>query len=275
MILIKFTEEKYVESVRQGKLYMNSLSWFWKNGTDGQKDLLEGTVAASRPDQLPLPEELVCGVKHNLRFLSVGFQYCNLWCATMINVKHGCLENTVTAIRPKQMDSFGDTAIVVTDYEEFVRRMLTAAGRADYKVVCGPVQYHVPKLFNEPQKDSAHLTWKSEEPISLSKIITGDYETYDAFDKHNRYEGQNEWRICLYRGEKRRDALTLDIGDIHDITVVRHKDILENTGTMDIVEELGYPFDTGMSYSGNVSRTEMKHTLMDLAPDQVYLLMGT
>lgn len=46
----------------------------------------------------------------------------------------------------EKMLSFGDTALIVLDHDEFIRRVKVAAEQAGYKVYFKPVQYYDPTI---------------------------------------------------------------------------------------------------------------------------------
>ena len=47
--LIRFTSGSHAEEFMAGRLYMNSLGFFWNNGFEGQRDMLEGVAQMQDP----------------------------------------------------------------------------------------------------------------------------------------------------------------------------------------------------------------------------------
>ena len=52
MILVKFTENRFKDSVMAGRLHFSPLSHFWENGNEEQKDILEGVSGDLRVDTI-------------------------------------------------------------------------------------------------------------------------------------------------------------------------------------------------------------------------------
>ena len=81
-ILIKFFSQKsYLREFVSGKLYMNSLDYFWNNGFYEQKDIFEGvvcTVPVRGFNEMPLDFQAVQASDYHFR--ADGYRFCNVLC---------------------------------------------------------------------------------------------------------------------------------------------------------------------------------------------------
>ena len=91
----------------------------------------------------------------------------------------------------------GEHAVVITDAEQYLRRVARAAQREDWQHFSALVKYY----------DSYP-----------SDVAFGDGQSFmPAFLKPREYELEREFRIALNTRTVGDDHVTLDIGDIHDI----------------------------------------------------------
>lgn len=255
----------------EGKLYMNTLDYFWHNGFGAQKDILEGIISTVSPEPVGLPEDFLNHQIADIQYQAVGYAYCNVFC--MSQIKIAPLYNTPNGILfdvmpPAGMQEFGEYAVIVDNQVEFLRRINQAAQH--YKFLCGHVNYHSPMLNSkEMDKKKHHIILKSQEVFDISQI-PGVRARRDAFDKSIVYQSQNEWRLCLYRGEKSTDKFVLDIGDIRDITHVIKTAELEQ----EILEKGFKPAacNTSDSYYGNISRHDLRELFYKLGDNKAYIL---
>ena len=103
----------------------------------------------------------------------------------------------------EKMLSFGDTALIVLDHDEFIRRVKVAAEQAGYKVYFNPVQYYDSTI------DGGNM---------LISLLAGMWNI--AFWKRDSYAYQQEVRFVFTPGDENIDHIELDIGDISDITTI-------------------------------------------------------
>mgnify|MGYP004665921087 FL=1 len=101
------------------------------------------------------------------------------------------------------MLSFGDTALVVLDSEEFIRRVNIAAKNAGYQAEFNSVNYYNPNI------DGGNM---------LFSLRAGMWNI--AFWKRDSYIYQQEVRFVFRPGAENVDHIELDIGDISDITAI-------------------------------------------------------
>ena len=100
-----------------------------------------------------------------------------------LKVSEGCVE-------------FGEYAVVVTDYKEFIKRVYEAAVEAGYGLMGKLVSYYDPENGTPP--------------------INSEIET--IFTKRKEYEYQSEYRFAIKTGTVGDNPIILDIGKIDDIT---------------------------------------------------------
>ena len=100
------------------------------------------------------------------------------------------------------MLSFGDTALVVLDSNEFIKRVKAAAKARGYEAHFGTVQYY------DPETDSVNM---------MISLLQGMWNI--AFWKRDKYTYQQEGRFVFTHGNG-EDHIELDIGDISDISTV-------------------------------------------------------
>lgn len=120
------------------------------------------------------------------------------------------------------MLSFGDTALVILDPDEFIRRVKVAAEQAGYKAYFKIVQYYDPTI------DNGNM---------LISLLEGMWNI--AFWKRDSYAYQQEVRFVFTPGNEHIDHIELDIGDISDITaIVSAESVLSATAEKVIFSEI-------------------------------------
>ena len=272
-LLVKFTD--YADSFQAGHIYMNTLDFFWKNGFEDQKDILEGVFSSQRINDIqvkPDDEEFMKYQLADFQFQAVGFSYCNVFCMSTVTLNPLAVfpqRNLCSIELPPNMEKFGQYAVVVDNETEYLRRTHFAAKR--YQYLCGRVNYYLPMNGDKlAEVNKPHILFKSRETFDM-KIFGNQRKMYDSFDKIKKYEGQREWRLCLYRGEKSTEPFILEIGDISDIT---HKVRIERFEQE--LNRIKYRETSSLSstirYYGNVNRKTLRESFYHLGDDQVYIL---
>ena len=98
---------------------------------------------------------------------------------------------------------FGDTALVIKDFGEFIRRAVNAAKDRGYEL------HH---------REASYYDEKDEVQMEMTDCLTrGLYHI--AFYKRERYRHQQEYRLAVNKERTGEDHIELDIGDISDISV--------------------------------------------------------
>ena len=115
-----------------------------------------------------------------------------------------------TAEQKARMLTFGDTALLILDPDEFVNRVTQAAANQGFDVHYDSVKYYA------PERNNARM---------LVSLLEGMWNI--AFWKRNRYAYQQEARFVFTPGDDSIDHIELDVGDLQDITeVFRASDVL-------------------------------------------------
>ena len=262
--LIKFfSKKKYLDEFISGKLHMNTLDYFWNNGFEDQKDIFEGVVCnVPVKDFRGFPIDFQAVQACDYRFRAEGYKYCNVLCfykqsyttdGPFVNYEY----NT-------KMEEFGQYVAFITNEREFLRRVGVAAEKEKYKYLCGDVRYHQQMLNGKPghQGNQMHLAMRGRYfTIEELKNRGLSIKKRDCFDKGIQYNGQNEWRVALYRGEKSTEAYKLDVGDLSDI--IRwfpveqfQKGIAENVNL--------YGMSDFEGWYGNINRRDMREAFYEL-----------
>lgn len=227
-IPVKITDKKWADRFVQGEVFMRALADFgvWnrlqnientKINNKFRGDLREATVRhveenfESEQFLQGMPSELINAIKTVDYIDYSDMQYFKLFCLYNLyyNEKSGTFEDP-----NQQLASFGDTAVIITDMDAFIKRFLIA-------------------LFAKEEKTNTHF-------IPVANIVeyyaleTADIKT-PLFHKTNSYAWQNELRIAIgeldthnnfstspdqrYPLIQSTDPILLNIGSIEDITL--------------------------------------------------------
>ena len=277
MFFLKFIDTKaHAESTLNGHFFLNTLGYFLENGDEGQRDMFEGVFTTINVDNSHFPKELTKGLKYNPRFRAVGYKYCNVSCMSAVNCIPS-LQGKAYFRWPGNMNAFGESVLVIQNPKALFTRAIEAANREGYKIICGKVNYHDAHRGDFIQTQSAKLTWKATEDRTFDTMIPEAEHFYDSFDKHRKYEYQNEWRISLYRGEKTEDAYkNFYIGDLHDIAFIRPaNEIASEAGRNMLLSIINLEPDRKLDYMGNCGREKMRELFFELGDRKSTLFFGT
>ena len=141
-VLLRFTDEKYIDSYRQGKLSFSALSSFWdvsnrKAVSDKQQDFSEGIgLDVSKDLFIACPDfyNHICNDVVRARIDDYG--YCKILCFYRVDI-----DNRFIQIIPAGMHSFGNRVIIVKDEKELAKRIICAIKKHGEPCVIGDVQY--------------------------------------------------------------------------------------------------------------------------------------
>lgn len=263
-LLIKFTD--YAEDFQNGTLYMNTLNYFWENGFEDQRDILEGVSAKSSKDfsniNIPSIKDYILS---DYMFRAEGYKYCNVFCMYSLNIE--CYECFVKFNTNPDMIKFGKYAIIINDENEYYRRINAAAKK--YSYLCGNVNYHrIPPSISSRN----HILLNSKQLFD-SKIINIQHRR-DSFDKDEKYKYQSEWRLTLFRGIKSTEPFLLEIGDIRDISTCIKSEDFESEISNHIKNT---KFDeSNECYYGNIRRQHLREQFVKLGDDKcrLFLIFG-
>lgn len=203
MPLIKFQDEDKIKSLRSGKLYAKTLEYYRKReeetGDCEVGDKYEAMIHINEATiHFPDTGEVI-SVNDDLLKTSESndFVFC------MFGINPGSEKFRFTDEQKEKLLSFGDTALLILDQDEFICRVKVAAEKAGYKVYFKPVQYYDPTI------DGGNM---------LISLLGGMWNI--AFWKRDYYTYQQEVRFVFAPGDENTDHIELDIGDISDITAV-------------------------------------------------------
>lgn len=200
--LIKFQSADRIESLRKGHLYAKTLKYYRdlekETGDNEIGDEFEAMFHVNE-GYLRVPEtgEEICLNDSLIQTAnSNDFVFC------MFGIYPSLNKFFFTDKQKEKMLSFGDTALIVLDSDEFIRRVLAAAEREGYEAHFGAVNYF------DPTVDSVNV---------IVSLLKGMWNI--AFWKRDKYTYQQEGRFIFTPGNG-DDHINLDIGDISDITAV-------------------------------------------------------
>lgn len=219
-VLVKFfQEEKYANDFIEGKLFANRLSYFKKLEGDEQRgDEDEGAIVHERgqftlnltavdPDTGEEIDQCTIGGSDLETSLIIRPKWFNDWNLFCLYALHDgglqsrspedaqSLEECLKV--PEDCAAFGEYAVVITNYTEFVKRVYNAAVEAEYGLVGRLVSYY--------------------DPASGTPPITSEIDT--IFTKRKEYEYQSEFRFAIKTGTVGNDPIILNIGKIDDIAI--------------------------------------------------------
>lgn len=271
--LIKyFSTRQYAEMFRQGKLYMNSLSYFWENGIEDQRDILEGVSGTiDRKQFLSIQDrQLASG---DPLFRLEAYQFCNLYCFYRVDISTELYKTPfTTSVFPdtrliqlpnRNMEQFGKFVAIVKDENELIKRVLAAIPQ-EWLCVAGDVIYR-----KRPGMKKQPMNWievVSEKAYPASEILKIGRKTgnKDCFVKTDLYAGQKEWRICLFRNKNENDAYILNVGDLSDLVQIVPASAIQTTLLNQYKPCLMGEVDPQRNgYVGNVSRKEFRDKLYE------------
>ena len=217
-ILKAFSKREYAEQFLDGTLYMNTLTHFRWNGTDDQRDPLEGASAFVLPENIPaLPEDLQDIQAHKTAILPAGLSYANICCFFMQTARLGqdgaCMES------PHAPDNLGGHYVAIDDFPAFVDRIDLAARLHHLHYYCAPVSYWEIEPTPGRERDAHSILLVNREPLDADAVFPDGVPDFphDVFYKNKKYAPQMEWRIALCRGVRDTAAYPLKVGSLREI----------------------------------------------------------
>lgn len=208
--LIKFQNANRIQDLQNGLIYMNSLEWYRKDESDNLNnvvgDSFEGMfhineanfVLSETGESIKITDELMMTSASN------DYVYC------MFGINPYNNNFTFTEEQKETIKTFGDTALLILDKDEFFKRIRNAALKENYEIYGGFVHYY------DEEKDSVNL---------ILSLLSGIQNI--AFWKRKAYAYQQEFRFLIHMPSGEKDHLELNIGNIRDISkVYKTSDIL-------------------------------------------------
>lgn len=299
-ILTKFFERKeFRDDFVNGKLYISSLSEFsdikpinqdstifnnqsfYKTRNLDQRDPGEGIVA-----DIPITQENIKeffpNINHknfiySVRARSLGYSYCNIISFHKIVLYTQFLENNKKLINWNEtnMNNFGKFAVVIVKPGIFLKKLRVTLDKINWNYIYGSVKYH---NATEQEMQNHHITFLSENAFPINNIEkllkTKMIFEYDAFDKFSRYNNQREWRILINRNEINKSHIKyLEIGDLSDCVKKVDSHNLGNFVDKALSNKKLFPV-TNDCYEGNITRQQMRESILNLGQNQVQLLLS-
>ena len=205
--IVKFQNKEIIEKIQSGKMYLKNLEWFREKerqtGDMTIGDLLEGMLHISEGYMQIYDSDgkVIECVPLTDSAITTSFSNAFVFCATNIFPDEN--GNVFADNQKPVFKEFGDTALVIENKGEFIKRIYKAAKGLGYEVFCGVVNYY------NKDEDNANMH------ISL---LHGMHNI--AFWKRDTYKVQQEFRIVLWKKDANKDYIEFDIGDISDISKV-------------------------------------------------------
>lgn len=199
-VLIKIQRDKYIELFRKGKIYANCLNYFREKEDNVIGDEQEGVLNGCNGGKYYIPQLQEVGEFSE----NDGFRTLHsndyVFCMFSINIESGAF--SFSKEQKENLSTFGDTALVITDAEEFFRRVCVALKKQNIDGTCGCVEYYT-----------------DNDCFSRIQSIVKDISNH-VFWKNSNYRYQQEFRMIFFNKNKQEDHIELDIGDISDISVI-------------------------------------------------------
>lgn len=197
-LLIKFQSREIIESLQSGLVYMNGLGVFInmeeQEEDDEVGDRMEEQIYSTA---YVLPSGSACGLRLKVDDGTDNYVFC------LFYVSENQESFRFNDMQKKKILKFGDTALVIKDFGEFIHRTVNAAKDKGYEMHHREVSY-----YDENDEMNMEVT------DCLTRGLCNM-----AFFKRERYQHQQEYRLAVNKERTGEDHVELDIGDISDISV--------------------------------------------------------
>ncbi|MYA59939.1 MAG: hypothetical protein F4X40_05195 [Chloroflexi bacterium] len=212
VFLVKFYENRvHADEFVGGRVFANRLSRYKKGPRgdfSGRTDPDEGTFLWAQPGRgqlivngMDISGDLVAPIQMQKDWVNNLHVFC-VHAANSGDVNLGSLSKAnVAALRgqlviPDRCLTLGKHAVVIRDVPEFIRQMRAAAREKNYGIGWGRVKYYDPATFH------------------------GKFEDIESvFRKQSRFKFQREFRFVINSNSTGDCPLTMNIGNLSDITM--------------------------------------------------------
>ena len=200
--LIRTKSADRIKTFREGYVYCKRLQYY----IDLERETGDRIVGDEWEASLPIRDAIIYipeeGFVQQVKDTAIPFTVTNnfVLCMTGCKVPKDAVNHSLVS---DEIVNYGDTSLVITDRDEFIKRLQKGATDKGFHMVKqGFVNYY---------DDKADNIWMIQDVINDSSNI--------AFWKRKRYERDSEYRF-LFAGDTDRDHIKFPIGDISDISVV-------------------------------------------------------
>jgi hypothetical protein len=202
--MFRFGPSKYIDQFAQGLLYMNTLKYFVEQETNSlRRDSHEGTSHLRKGDgailQIEMTPEVakafnmpadgefkpIANLRGPIRFQPDALQSVNVFC--MYALRESASDTFVDAGNL----GFGDTFALLTDFDEFMKRVKAAVPRTGQEL-----RYDLVKYIDDTSYEG---------PVGI-------------FKKLSDFSYQSEFRIGLFPGTGA--PVPLQVGNLSDIVIL-------------------------------------------------------
>lgn len=224
-MLMKFGSEENLKKLQAGQLYMKNLKYY----VDLEKTTDDEAVGDKYDGQMVLQDvkinmytvdthEFIAQFDAPAASMNLGYLECPVFCMFMFDYRNHIeehLDGDILTVRYQfteeqleKMPTFGDSVLIIKNGDEFINRVKKGLLNAGYGFTRNHVQYYG---FNNIE----HLKQVQKDNLRI------------AFWKREKYSYQQEYRLLVH--DFVDDHLSVDIGDISDITDLLKADELLNT----------------------------------------------
>jgi hypothetical protein len=203
--LIKFQSKDRILSLQKGHLYAKTLGYYRQLEQEtGDADVGDEFEAMIHVNDgyivFPGTRKII-----NLDDALLKTSHSDDYVFCMFTAEKTNMQFSFTDEQKEKMLSFGDTALIIKDGNEFIRRVKIAAEKAGYQLYVGKVTYYDPSIDGDK-------FWGS--------MINGIWNV--CLCKRKRYEYQQEFRFIFVKDKEHNieDHIQLEVGDLTDITEV-------------------------------------------------------
>lgn len=201
--IIKIQTSERIDSLNSGYVYMKSLKYYSNLERENPGDVDVGDEYEAQvhinSGYMLIPElNHVEILKDQLIHTSIDNAY--VFC--LLSIPENASSFTFTDIQKEKLTNFGDNALTITDRDEFVKRLSSKLESEGYTVLYGHVRYYDPTIDN-----ALHF---------VDLIANGIVSI--AFRKRKKYSYQQEFRIVAIKNETQKENISVNIGDISDIS---------------------------------------------------------
>ncbi|HAE62925.1 MAG TPA: hypothetical protein DCG38_11440 [Eubacteriaceae bacterium] len=225
-LLLKFGSRTNLEMLQQGKVYMKNLQFY----IDLENATSDEDVGDKYDGLLPIQDvklsiytvdskELITQLAAPVATMNLGYKKSPVFCmfifdhrnktAVNINENELIVRLDFSDEQKRRLANFGDSALLITDPDEFFSRMKKGLNNTGISYTRDKVKYY---------------EGNTKEHIEEIQ----DNETRIGFWKRKKYEYQQEYRFFAFDSAI-DDYVIIDIGDLSDISRLESTEVILNT----------------------------------------------